>query len=751
MRRIFSLTVLAAFAIACGFSVAAARTSIDSLLITPTAQIDPSHPIVGDVVRISLNYCDPCADIDSVERISNTHFRVSLTQRSDIGPCSRLCPWPQTLFTVAGLTAGPQSVLVETVARDSSGSVGHSSLYVQFDVADAPQPSLPYIHEIRIGSPNPCTGVPVVCPNDSIPVTLLGSFPSDCYRIRRIDLIEPVFLVAPAPHPPFVRVLVDDMGCLERLCLRGDFPWKAEVKLPGLPPNAYGLDVIVGTSSCSDTFPSDSSVHSTTVPFTVVENCSTTVDLATRCLVPAWQHPNLGGCDDFVRSDHPANLTFDVRSSVPLSGLQGRFTLRGLDRAVRGTMPPTGSATALVITRIEPIGVASGMHVQWSPTADGARFLMFADAGAPIPAVPLDDTTAVPVLRVTAAPLDTGIVASVSGITALELLGSDEGGSGIEECASLCIRRDPFAYICNGSQGCDVNHDGALDVRDLVVMIHCVLSTGTCVDSSSAVFDCNGDGRVNLDDVLCCGGVILTGHLPDSTAARPEHGITAEFGDPVPSANGVDVPLALTGSHLFGAARLSLSFPTDRFDLAGAEVTGLDRTWLELHQPDAEGVLLGLIRIPSRVAPAVVTDGRVHVLLHFALRPGASAGGMVTLVGGDFSDPAGAALAVDLGAPVQALAEQPIGLSAMQPNPFSRETRFTIHLTRAAEVELEVHDLVGRRLATIHRGALPAGTRVFTWDGRGSSGDRAANGVYFVRLMTDGHVTARKVVLVRAP
>ena len=758
MRRIDSLSSIAlglALALAVFAHPAAARTALDTLLITPEISINPARPTSSDSVRLKLEYCDPCGYVTSIERINDSFVVVHIEQADSTAPdsCGRHCPFP-----VAGIALGPYPpglnlIIVDTYAyvagTDSSTSTVHSRVQLYFDVTDSsstpPPPSpLPYIKQILIGSEAPCDPTPVACPYDSIPVTLRGSFPDDCYRIRRIDLLEPIFVRYPGPHPPIVRVLVDNMGCLGRVCVRGDFPFEAKVNLPGLPPNLYGLSVIVGTSTCSDVFPNDTTVHSTIVPFTVVQQCSTR---ALQCLLPSWQHPSVTGCDDIVRPGHPANVVFEVQSSVALSGLQGHFLLRSFDKILGS---PIRFPNALVITHIEPVGVAAGMHVQWSPVEDGARFLMFADAGAPIPAVPLDDTIAVPILRVTVAALDSGRISSVSGVEAIELLGSDETGGGVRECDMACLYRNPFAFICGGGQGCDVNQDGALDVRDLVTMIHCVMHTGSCLDSASADFDCNSNGSVDLNDVLCCGGVILLGHMPDSTAARPEHGIIGDFGDPVRTGQGIDVPLALTGNELFGAARLALSFPTDRFDIAGIEITGMDRSWLELHQRDGDQLVLGLIRIPGP-RPAVVTDGRVHLLIHFTLRSGSQPGGMVTVTGGDFSDLVGGALAVDLGAPSQMLGELPIGLSAMQPNPFGRETRFAVHLARAAEAELAVHDLVGRRVATLHRGTLPAGTRVFTWDGRDAAGERAANGVYFVRLVTDGRVTARKVVLVRAP
>ena len=102
----------------------------------------------------------------------------------------------------------------------------------------------------------------------------------------------------------------------------------------------------------------------------------------------------------------------------------------------------------------------------------------------------------------TVARLDSGYLAPISGLYAIDLLGADIDGAAVRECDIPCVRIDPFARICIERHDCDVSHDGAQDVRDLVTMVHCVLGSGPCPDSSAAAFDCNNDGQSSLDDVL---------------------------------------------------------------------------------------------------------------------------------------------------------------------------------------------------------------------------------------------------------
>ncbi|TMA24093.1 MAG: T9SS type A sorting domain-containing protein [Deltaproteobacteria bacterium] len=94
-------------------------------------------------------------------------------------------------------------------------------------------------------------------------------------------------------------------------------------------------------------------------------------------------------------------------------------------------------------------------------------------------------------------------------------------------------------------------------------------------------------------------------------------------------------------------------------------------------------------------------------------------------------------------------ATQPPESSALElspgvPNPFTTSTKFSVNLPRTAQVDLAVHDLAGRRIATMAHGVYGAGRRSFTWDGA-----NARDGLYFVRLSVDGRVLSTRVALLR--
>ena len=66
-----------------------------------------------------------------------------------------------------------------------------------------------------------------------------------------------------------------------------------------------------------------------------------------------------------------------------------------------------------------------------------------------------------------------------------------------------------------------------------------------------------------------------------------------------------------------------------------------------------------------------------------------------------------------------------------------------------ARVALVVFDVSGRRVKTLVDRRLQATTHTFEWDGTDDAGRRVASGVYFYRLVADGRVLTRRMVLLK--
>lgn len=703
---------------------------------------DPGQPCAARPTTLVVGGLLPatCGEVIDSQVIDSEH--VTLTLKPYVLPdtaCgTALKPW-EVRFPLGMLASGVHRTEIALVmlVPDSTRTTFERRFFYQThefwvnDFCDSfptpPPGPLPYVTEILVGGRTLCNPS-LICPGDSISVRILGTFPNDCFSFRRIEVIPSPASVFP-PLPPTVRVIVDDGGCLGRPCLVQPVRWTAAAMLPPWPPGAYPLAVELARVTCSDTYP-PGDLFSTTVPLRVADSCVA----PTPCLKAGFA-PGPGGerCNATVSKLHAAELTLTVAPTVALAGLQGEFRLYPSD---------------LEVMKVEAIGPAAGMLLNWTATADGAKFVLLAPSGAPIPVA---TTTAWPVLRVTVAPALRRPVPDQTTMVADQLLGSDVNGQAVPLCPPPpCVdpaRYPAIALIC-AEQECDFNADGLIDIRDLVLMVHCVNAEGPCPPDAATRFDCDGDSLLAIPDVLCCAREILgrpqcADCSPDSV--RPEPGVSLSFGDPESAAGVITVPLRLAGTDRIGAARLTLELPLDRYDVAGFD-TGAP--WLALHDQQGGRLTLGIInaRNSRELADWIPPTFR----LRLRLKPGATPGGTLTATAGEFSGTDGVTLGVDLGRPSQALpGTGSVALSPNQPNPFSRETAFTLDLPQAGEATVTIFDLRGRAIRTLHRAPLTAGPHEFRWDGTASDGSRAPNGVYFYQATMAGHSVSRKLILMR--
>jgi hypothetical protein len=90
-----------------------------------------------------------------------------------------------------------------------------------------------------------------------------------------------------------------------------------------------------------------------------------------------------------------------------------------------------------------------------------------------------------------------------------------------------------------------------------------------------------------------------------------------------------------------------------------------------------------------------------------------------------------------------------LSLRPAAPNPFRTTTSLAFSLPRACRMNLSVYDVGGRRVAALASGQREAGSGTVMWQGRDGAGRRVAAGIYFVRLVADGEVVTRQVVIKR--
>ncbi len=105
--------------------------------------------------------------------------------------------------------------------------------------------------------------------------------------------------------------------------------------------------------------------------------------------------------------------------------------------------------------------------------------------------------------------------------------------------------------------------------------------------------------------------------------------------------------------------------------------------------------------------------------------------------------------AVGVDEPSQPQAPAEFALMPNYPNPFNPSTVISFSLPTGNEVNLNVYDLLGRHVATLVSGTMPAGSHSVTWNGKDDSGQDAASGVYIYKLDSSGARATQRMTLVR--
>jgi hypothetical protein len=697
------------------------------------------HACAGMPLELRLEGVFP-NDCGSLVSVDSSSFALTIAPYPPVtSPCAPVLSKWVADFPLGALAAGHHRVKVRMTVLGSDEAYPPITTLTYDGLFDFDVPvdcnhteRLPYVDYIHVGPKPPDIGA--ICENDSMQVTLGGWLPSACVTIDSVLSYPPPY-ASPLPMPPIIRLVVSDHGCDRIACPTLIQPWSRTLTIPGLPRGSYSLFVEEErTLGC----PPLQDHHAAVEPFHVAPAESCGVPPGQRCLWPIWNGSTFGECNGFVAPGDTTEAAIGIRTGVALAGLEGSFHVSGEGARIVG---------------LETIGPAIGMSLSWTPTADGVRFVMFALQGAPIPPNSPIDLSITPILRLRVALAPQSQADRIVLGTGFDWLGSDIHGQAVPLCPYRERSLPPELLICVGRGECEFNGDGHLDVRDLVLMVHCAVFEECPADPTR--YDCDGDGQLQLDDVLCCASELLRGpgcpSCPvDTVRAAPE--VAVRFGAPRRTDGGVEVPIRIFGAFSVGAARLELRFPSERFDVAA--IVGR-QGWLELHQVHGDELSLGIINgLGPVVAGPVVerdfTGEPLELTLRLTSRGSARPGGSLRLVDSDFSGNDGVKLRVDpTGAQLTLGESGGVELSAAQPNPFQGSTRFSVQIDRAGALDVGIYDLAGRRIATLFHGNAEAGARAFTWDGRKDDGGMAGGGVYFYRALSEGHSASKKIVMRR--
>ena len=104
-----------------------------------------------------------------------------------------------------------------------------------------------------------------------------------------------------------------------------------------------------------------------------------------------------------------------------------------------------------------------------------------------------------------------------------------------------------------------------------------------------------------------------------------------------------------------------------------------------------------------------------------------------------------------IGSPIFVEAQAPLEFRLVEvgPNPGSGPVRIAFALKHAAAIEIDVFDLLGRKVASPGSGVWPAGAHELAWDGLTRGGQPAPAGMYVIRYVYPGGRDRRRIVRAR--
>ena len=88
-------------------------------------------------------------------------------------------------------------------------------------------------------------------------------------------------------------------------------------------------------------------------------------------------------------------------------------------------------------------------------------------------------------------------------------------------------------------------------------------------------------------------------------------------------------------------------------------------------------------------------------------------------------------------------------LAQNYPNPFNPETIIQFSVPHSTDVKVEIVNILGQKVVTLVSGHKEPGNYQVRWDGTDSEGIAVANGIYFYRLVTDGRIIVKKMLLIK--
>ena len=88
-------------------------------------------------------------------------------------------------------------------------------------------------------------------------------------------------------------------------------------------------------------------------------------------------------------------------------------------------------------------------------------------------------------------------------------------------------------------------------------------------------------------------------------------------------------------------------------------------------------------------------------------------------------------------------------LNQNYPNPFNPTTTLRFDLPRNTEINISIHDLLGKKVARLASQPMGPGYYSISWNGKNEIGQSVPSGIYIARLVTPGYSKSIKMLLLK--
>jgi len=83
------------------------------------------------------------------------------------------------------------------------------------------------------------------------------------------------------------------------------------------------------------------------------------------------------------------------------------------------------------------------------------------------------------------------------------------------------------------------------------------------------------------------------------------------------------------------------------------------------------------------------------------------------------------------------------------PNPFNNSITIKLKVITPQNIDLEVYDILGRKITTIFSGLLSDGNHEYLWNGNNTNNEKVSSGVYYITAVSDNRQEWKKITLIK--